>query len=146
MIKIKPEDVAIGIAVSNWEEAIKESSKILLERGAIQPSYITAMIQSVKENGPYIVISKNIALAHARPEFGVNQLGVTFSTLAAPVDFGSKLFDPVKLIITLAAKTSADHLELLSGLASVLSDEELVDRLFSAPSPEIFSAILSEYS
>lgn len=33
MIKIKPEDVAIGIAVSNWEEAIKESSKILLERG-----------------------------------------------------------------------------------------------------------------
>lgn len=104
------------------------------------------MIQSVKENAPYIVISKNIALAHARPEFGVNQLGVTFSTLAAPVDFGSKLFDPVKLIITLAAKTSADHLELLSGLASVLSDEELVDRLFSAPSPEIFSAILSEYS
>jgi PTS system ascorbate-specific IIA component len=50
---------------SNWEEAIKVSSKGLLELGFIEESYVDSMIDSVKEFGPYIVIAPNIAMPHA---------------------------------------------------------------------------------
>ena len=40
----------------SWEEAIRVSSKGLVEQGFIEPSYVDAMVQSVKDYGPYIVI------------------------------------------------------------------------------------------
>lgn len=52
--------------------------------------------------------------------------------------FGSDMFDPVKLIITLAATDSESHLEVLSELAEVLMDEEKVTRLIEANSSQAF--------
>lgn len=48
------------------------------------------------------------------------------------------MFDPVKLVITLAATDSESHLEVLSELAEVLMDEEKVTRLIEANSSQAF--------
>lgn len=136
--KVEIEDVEIGVTASDWEEAIRKAAAKLLDRGAIEPSYVEAMIRSMHENGPYIVIAKHIALAHARPEFGVNQNGLTFTTLKEGVAFGSELFDPIYLIITLAGASADDHLELLGELAEVLMEEERIDRLIQAKTEKEF--------
>lgn len=85
--KITVDDIQTQIYAEDWEDAIKKTSKLLLDRGAIGQSYVDAMIRVIKENGPYIVISKHIALAHARPEYGVKEMGLSFSTLNPPVNF-----------------------------------------------------------
>ncbi|UHP10175.1 PTS sugar transporter subunit IIA [Listeria marthii] len=132
------EDIEINLQAKNWREAIQIAARPLLERGAIKKNYIDGMIQSVENNGPYIVIAKHIALAHTRPEFGVIHGGLTFATLADGVAFGSEMFDPVKLIITLAATDAESHLDVLSELAEVLMDEEKVARLITANSNQAF--------
>lgn len=40
-----------------WQEAITKAAQPLLDQNAIKPSYVEAMIQSVHQNGPYIVIA-----------------------------------------------------------------------------------------
>ncbi|MFB8734775.1 PTS sugar transporter subunit IIA [Bacillus sp. SL00103] len=43
------------------------------------------MIQSVDQNGPYIVIAPQVAIPHARPEDGVNELSMSLMTFEQPV-------------------------------------------------------------
>ena len=136
--KITKQDIQIGIEASNWEEAISKSAKILLDKGCIEESYIDAMINTVKEKGPYIVIGQHIALAHARPECGVHKFALNFSLLDTPVEFGSENFDPVKLIITLAATDSNSHLQVLAELAEVLMDQERLDILLNSKTEDMF--------
>lgn len=141
---IKPSDICIGLKADDWRDAIRKSSKILLDQGAIEESYVDAMIEVVQNNGPYIVITKHTALAHARPECGVNKMAVSFAVLDPPINFDVEAFDPVKLIITLAATDPDSHLDLIAELADVLSNEDRLEALFNAKDAESFCAELQK--
>lgn len=132
------DDISVGVAAEDWRDAISKSAQTLLQKGAITQGYIDAMIESVEKNGPYIVIAKNIALAHARPECGVNEIGLTFSLLKPPINFGAVEMDPVKLLITLAAVDSDSHVDLLTELAGILSDPDRLNALMSAQTSDVF--------
>jgi len=138
---ISEDNVELNISANDWKDSLWKSSEILLEKDAITEEYVEAMIESVEKNGPYFVITKNIALAHARPEFGVKSEGITFTTLNPPVNFDSR-FDPVKLIITLAATDSDAHVEILSELAGILSDTTRTEKLFTSKTKKQFLDIL----
>ena len=135
-------DIEIGIEATDWEDAIRKSAHHLLKSGNIEPSYIEAMIDGVKELGPYIVLSRSVALAHARPECGVKKGGITFTTLKRGVPFGSEQFDPISLIITLAAVDDNAHLDLMMELAGVLMDESNIEALVRSKTPEEFKSHL----
>lgn len=137
-------DIEVGVKSQNWEDAIRKSARRLLETDKIEERYIDAMIDAVHRIGPYIVLGNHVALAHARPECGVKDLAVCFTTLNPPIPFGSEGFDPVSLIITLAAVDADSHLELMSELASILMEEENVDRLVSCKTSEEFLSLLQQ--
>ncbi|WP_328516873.1 BglG family transcription antiterminator [Granulicatella seriolae] len=134
--------IRLNVPATNWEEAIEEVAKPLVTSQVIEPRYITAMIDSVKEYGPYIVIGKHLALAHARPEEGVNKLGVSVLTLKEPIEFGHDGNDPVKIIFCLAAVDSYSHLNIMKNLIELIHDEEKVQKLTEATSKEEFQKIL----
>ncbi|QQT00634.1 PTS sugar transporter subunit IIA [Peribacillus psychrosaccharolyticus] len=140
--EIKVSDIQINKDAKDWKEAIHKASVSLIESKKILPSYVDAMISVVEEKGPYIVITKHIALAHARPEHGVLEKGLSFTTFGVPVPFGSELLDPVKLIITLAATDSESHLDLLSELADILTDESKTEKMFVAKNEQVFLDVL----
>ncbi len=135
---ISLEDVKLNLEADNWEDAIRKLAIVPLERKIINENYIEAMVNSVKEFGPYIVLGPHIALAHARPEDGALETALYFTTLKNPINFGSEDFDPVKILILLSAKDSDSHITLLSDLSMILSDEEAVDKLMNAKSEEEF--------
>lgn len=137
-------DIEVGVKAENWEDAIRKSAEHLLETDKIEERYIDEMIHAVHRIGPYIVLGNHVALAHARPECGVKELAVCFTTLNPPVPFGSEGFDPVKLIITLAAVDADSHLELMSELAGILMEEENVDRLAASKTSREFWELLQE--
>ena len=142
MDSITVDNIDIQIQATDWEDAITKSAQTLLNQGAFTPEYIDAMIKVVKDSGPYIVISKHIALAHARPENGVIKQGLSFSTLNPPIEFGAEGLDPVRLVITLAAKDNNAHLDLLAELVDVLMDEDRMEALYEAKTKEEFLGIL----
>lgn len=141
---INEENVDVRVHAADWEDAIRISAQHLLETGKIEERYIGAMIDAVHRVGPYIVLGNHVALAHARPECGVNELSVHFTTLEPPVPFGSEKFDPVSLIITLAAVDADSHLELISELADILMEEDHVERLSNSATRQEFIRLLQE--
>ncbi len=108
----------------------------------IKEEYITAMIQAVKTYGPYIVVGKGVALAHARPEDGVNKLGLSIMTLANPICFGHEDNDPVKIIFCLAAVDNFSHLNIMKSIVNTINQEWKIDQLLSQKDLENFKKIL----
>lgn len=136
--------VLLDETCSDWKNAIKVVSKPLLDDGIITSQYQDAMISSVEEYGPYIVIGKHIALAHARPEEGANALGVSIATLNPNIEFGNEINDPVKIIFCLSATDSFSHLNIMKSIVSLVRNEEKVDKLLSFKDKDKFIDYLLE--
>ncbi|KAF6666531.1 PTS sugar transporter subunit IIA [Pantoea sp. EKM101V] len=129
--------------VADWQEAIVLAGRPLLSEGVISQAYIDAIIQQKKAIGPFFVIAPQIAMPHARPEQGALGLGLSVLLLESAVEFDSEENDPVKVLFMFAAPDSNSHIEMISQLAEVLSDENIMAQVFNADSHEALLAILS---
>lgn len=133
-------------SVSDWQDAVRLAAQPLLAHGYIEESYIQAMIESINETGPYIVLAPKVAVPHASPDAGVHQLGISLLQVKEPVDFSEDDDDDkkVQLIFVLAAVDSTAHLRALQELALILDDEEAIDSLIAASDPREILAIIDK--
>lgn len=126
------ENIDLKVKTEDWEDAIRQAGKSLIENNMIEPEYIDNMIQSVHELGPYIVIVPGIAFAHARPDKTVNETCISMITLEKPINFGHEENDPVSIVFAFGAKDGEHHLTILQELAVFLSEEENINFLNNA--------------
>ena len=124
--------------LETWQEAIQLAAEPLLNNNSIEQTYVDKIISNTKEIGPYYILAPNIALPHARPEFGVKKMGLSILVIKEPVWFSDKDQHKVQLIIVLAAADNQSHLEALAELAAILGDEENVNKLIHSESKEDF--------
>lgn len=134
--------IALGVRARDWEEAVREAGKLLVRSGAVERRYIKAMIQMVKDIGPYIVIGPGVALPHARPEDGVKRPCMSLVTLDPPINFGNEHNDPVTLVVAFGTPDKENHIEALAQLARLLGDEEALERIKRASSSEELLAVV----
>lgn len=126
---IRKETIALGLEVDDWQDAVRKAGQLLINDGSITEEYIDGAIENVKELGPYIVITKGIALPHATNKVGVNRTAMSLITLKNPVNFGNKNNDPVDTVFMLATTDSTSHLGALQDLSEFLGDEEFLNIL-----------------
>lgn len=119
--------IEVDFDAKNWEEAVRESGRLLMIGGCIDQSYVESMVNTVKTIGTYIVISKGIALPHSRSGEGAHKVGISMLRLAKPVVFGHPENDPVDLIFGLSSVDNTSHLTALQDLATMLIDPLKVD-------------------
>ncbi len=116
--------VMVNVEVDTWEQAIQIAGDLLYKNDYIEKRYIDSMIKVVKDIGPYIVLIKGVALAHARPEEGAKKTGLSLITLKEPIYFGNEENDPVSLVFALSALDNFSHIDLISEMALIFEDEE----------------------
>lgn len=116
--------------VDSWQEGIRIAATPLVEKNIVTPQYLDAIIQNVQINGNYIIILPEVAMPHARPEYGALATGLSFLQLKEPVLFPKET--PVVLFIALAAQSNDGHLDLLAELGEALSEPEKVQALKQA--------------
>ena len=133
---LKKEYIRLNVECADWIETVREAGNVLKENGVITDEYIEAAIQSVKEMGPYIVITKGVALPHATNKVGVNKTGISLLTLKNPVEFGNKDNDPVYYIFMLATTDMESHLSALSNLSELLEKQEFFEVMKNASDPQ----------
>lgn len=133
---LTPDLIRLRVSVPDWADAVRAAGELLVKAGKCEPRYIQAMIDAVHELGPYMVLAPGLALAHARPEDGVLQMGMSLVTLDPPVDFGSEDNDPVSLVIAFGGTDKTRHIGMLAELAQFLEDEERREQLRMAHSAE----------
>lgn len=137
LLEILDEDsIELNRKADNWEEAVRLGGALLLNKGIITRDYIEAMIENVKEMGPYIVIFPGIAMPHARPEIGALGIGVSIVTLKEAVTFENGKNNPVKIIISLAAINETSHMRALQELMNVMESDNFVNRICRLNSKE----------
>ncbi len=119
----------------DWKDAVKKAGSLLVKSGEIEEGYISDMITSVEQLGPYMVIAKGFALAHAAPCDAVKENAVSLINLKNGVDFGSKN-DPVEVVMCLACTDRESHIERLSKIAMRLMKPGTVEELASCQHDE----------
>lgn len=127
--------ILLGRTAADWREAARLAGEGLVAGGATTSEYSEEMVKTVEDLGPYIVVAPGFALAHSRPSPAVLRTGLSWVSLAEPVEFGSKQNDPVDLVVGLAALDHDAHLQIMSKLAGVLADEATLARLRAETDP-----------
>ncbi|MDI3536777.1 MAG: hypothetical protein PWP16_845 [Eubacteriaceae bacterium] len=124
---VKEEVIRLNFKAENSEEAIRCAGQMLVETGKVTSNYVDEMVKMSQEIKGYIVLAPGIAMPHARPEYGVKEIGLSILTLSTPIPFGNDANDPVKLVIALAAKDNTTHLKLLQELSLMLDNDSIVE-------------------
>ena len=124
--------IRVGAVALDREHAIEMAGELLVASGRSTPEYTESMIEAVLENGPYIVITPGIALAHGRPSEAVLEIGLSLVTLAEPVVFGNDANDPVRLVLGLCATDHNSHIDIMAELATFLGEVESVNSVLNA--------------
>jgi mannitol/fructose-specific phosphotransferase system IIA component (Ntr-type) len=131
---LRPNLVELNVSVTDWEDAIRSVGRLLVADKAVEPRFVDAMIRVAKEFGPYIVLAPGFAMPHARPEDGCIRSSMALITLAKPVEFGNPQNDPVNVVVALAAVDNQGHIEGLSDLAEVMSEDGIVEKIAASGS------------
>lgn len=120
---IENNSILLNQSASNWEDAVKIGTDLLVKAGTIEPRYYDNIISKVKELGPYIILAPGLAMPHARPEEGVIKTSFALVTLKEPVFFDGEE-EGVKILLTLAGSDSDQHMQGLMEITQILDDEE----------------------
>ncbi len=138
------EKVVIVDKIENWENAIKLAAKPLLLDNSITENYVRAMVNNVKKFGAYIVINDVLALAHSRPEDGVNRNCLSLLKINEGVVFDEALGSRVYLIFVLGAVNNSSHMDILLKLMEIIDNKSLIKKLTEAVSINEITELLEE--
>lgn len=119
----------------DWRMAIKKAADPLVQKKLVGNDYVDKMIQVVDEQGPYINIGPNIALAHARPCPSVKKVSLSLMKTNQPINLVNDQH-PVRLWFVLAAVDSTSHLSVIQELSALLMNAENTQKLLEAESVE----------
>lgn len=133
---LSPDMILINIEVDSWEDAVRTAGNLLVNNHKAVPSYIDGMIKLANELGPYIVMTPGVAIPHARPEEGALDVGVAAVKLCKPINFGNQDNDPVYLVLAFCTPNANAHIELLSKIAEILSQEDLLEKIKKIETPQ----------
>ncbi|MGC6386282.1 PTS sugar transporter subunit IIA [Ewingella sp. S1.OA.A_B6] len=139
------ENIHIRHDITDWRDAVQASAAPLLKKGIIAPDYVQAIFAQHEKLGPYYVLAPGIAMPHARPEEGANALGLSLLTLPHGVKFNSVDNDPVYTVVMLAAPDKHSHIELISELAELFSNEEEMQKIHQAKNIRTIQDIISKF-
>lgn len=114
--------IVLDAECDGWQASVKVAGQPLLESGEITPAYVEKVIENITEYGPYVVITKGIALAHASSSVGVNKTGMSLVRLKTPVAYGNASNDPVTYVFMLASTGPETHMTALQCLSELLQD------------------------
>ncbi|KGP72388.1 BglG family transcription antiterminator [Pontibacillus yanchengensis] len=125
-----------------WEEAVKESAKPLLENGSIEWSYVEALLQQHTED-PYIVIGPGIAIPHASPEEGVNDVSMSLLQLPKGVSYAN---NTIHVIVVIAALDKYQHLKALRQLMKLSNNNEDIESIMTSNKVQDVQSVIQKYS
>jgi len=122
------------------DEAIDEAGRILVATGAVTPEYVGFMHDREKLVSTYM--GNFLAIPHGTNEGKDTVLdsALSFVRYDDPIDWGG---NPVRFVVGIAGKDGG-HMEVLSSIALIFSDEEQVDRLLVAETAEDVFALLGD--
>lgn len=133
------DQVRIHSGSSTQQEALQEATDILVSAGAVTPEYVDAMRQREETVSTYM--GNGLAIPHGTNDAKDAILGSALSVVRydGGVDWDG---EPATFVVGIAGRGD-EHLEILSQIAILFSDEDDVAKLNAAQTPDELYALLS---
>lgn len=135
------ENIILNANFFNKEEAIRRTGQILVNQGYVEPEYIEKMQE--RENLTSTYMGNFVAIPHGTEDAKkmVKTSGLSLIQVPNGVDFGSG--NIVKVLIGIAGK-DGEHLDILSKIAIVCSEEENIQKIVTSKSAEDILSLFNE--
>ena len=130
---IWPEIISLDLEAATPEEAIRKTYEPMVRQHCVLPSYVE---ECIRTSTRYMVITKHVALPHAKPEAGAITCGLGIGVLKTPLTFGIPENDPVKYIFALSAVNNSSHLGAMAELIHLFNDQNFYQLLDNAHSSQ----------
>ena len=138
---LTPETIELKASLNSQEEAIRRAGTLLVENGHVEERYIDAMFEHEKSVSTFM--GNAVAIPHGTGDSKqwVTRSGLSIITVPEGVEYGDG--DVAKLVIGIAGKGD-EHLDILSRISLVVSEEENVEKIVQAETKEELLAIFDE--
>ena len=137
---LEPQNVVAAGAATTRDEAIREAGALLVAAGAVKQEYVDSMF--VRENSVSTYMGNFLAIPHGTNDAkeSIVRSALSLVRYAEPIDWDGQ---PVKFAVGIAGLNN-EHLEILSKIAIVFSDEDEVQKLIDAGSQDEIFALLGD--
>lgn len=138
---LTPENVVMGASLKDQDEAIRRAGELLVANGYVDDKYIDSMFEREESVSTYM--GNAVAIPHGTSDSKqwVSRSGLSIITAPEGVEYGDG--NVAKLIVGIAGKGD-EHLEILSNIALVCSDEENVTKIVNAQSKDELLAFFED--
>jgi PTS system mannitol-specific IIA component len=138
---LTPKTVELGASLGSRDEAIQRAGALLVENGNVDERYVDSMFEREKSVSTYM--GNAVAIPHGTNDSKqwVERSGLSIITVPEGVEYGDG--DVAKLVIGIAGKGD-EHLDILSRISIVVSEEENVEKIVQAETKEGLLAIFDE--
>lgn len=133
-------NVRLAARATSRDDAIREAGAILVDAGAVDPGYIDSML--AREASVSTYMGNFLAIPHGTNEAKdqIRRSALSVIRYDDPVDWNG---EEARFVVGIAGIEN-EHLEILSKIAIIFSDEDEVQRLLDAPTAADLHAQLSE--
>jgi len=140
---LKKDNIILNAEFNNKTEAIKQAGEVLFQQGYVTEQYIELMLKREESVSTYI--GNNLAIPHGTENSNeeIIKSGISIIQIPNGVDFGSNSLAYV--VMGIAGKDNT-HLDMLSEIALICSEEENIISMKEAQNKEDIMNILSSLS
>ncbi|MEJ7542743.1 PTS sugar transporter subunit IIA [Staphylococcus intermedius] len=137
---LRDENILLNQSISSQEEAIEKAGQLLVDSGVVKAGYVQAMKD--REQIVSTFMGNALAIPHGTDEAKNEVMASGLSLLQIPEGLNWN-GEEVKVVIGIAGK-DGEHLDLLSQIAITFSEEENVDKIVNAASPQAIRQVFEE--
>ena len=137
---LEPQNVVAAGTATTRDDAIREAGALLVAAGAVKQEYVDSMFE--RENSVSTYMGNFLAIPHGTNDAkeSIVRSALSLVRYAEPIDWDGQ---PVRFAVGIAGLNN-EHLEILSKIAIVFSDEDEVQKLIDAGTAEEIFALLEE--
>ena len=137
---LAPASIRLDAVAADRDDAIRQAGAALVEAGAVDPSYVDAMLE--RENSVSTFVGEGVAIPHGTlaGKDAVKDDAIVVLRFPDGVDWDG---NPVSVAVGIAAKGNG-HIALLSQLATVLLDpDKAADLRAATTSDQVYELLAS---
>ena len=140
MAVLEPSQIRLSGTARTKEDAIAEAAAILVDKGAVLPGYLDYMLERERTVSTYM--GNFLAIPHGTNEGKDTILdsALSFVRYDEPLDWGG---EEVRFVVGIAGKEGG-HMDILTKIAIVFSDDDEVAKLLAAGTPDEILEILGD--
>lgn len=125
--------IQTGLKTVNYQDAIKDIGKKLIELGYIKEEYVGAMLEREAMFSTYI--GNHVAIPHGTIDQQIYVINPGIVIFQYPEGVTFKNGGVAHLIIGIASKPDT-HMNIVSYIADIIEDEDLIEHLYTTDDPE----------